>query len=159
MGTGRLSQGAWTMRGGLAGLLLLSALVLSACNPVVRHHGFAPDDAELAFVEVGRDTRETVAEKIGRPGAAGLLEGSGWYYVQSKRLHSGFREPQEVERQVVAISFDAQGRVENIERFGLEDGEVVALSRRVTKSNVPPPSVISQLLRNIGVFNPRTFFD
>jgi hypothetical protein len=45
--------------------ILLLALV--ACSPIQRFHGYAPDDALLSEVEVGRDTRETVAEKIGRP--------------------------------------------------------------------------------------------
>ena len=39
-------------------------------------------------------------------------------------------------REIVAITFDDSGVVRNIERFGLEDGNVVALSRRVTDSNV-----------------------
>jgi len=158
MATGRITgdRAGRLVRGGLIGMLLLA---VAACSPVIRHHGYAPDETELSFVEIGRDTRDTVAEKIGRPGASGLLEDGAWYYVQSKRLHSGYREPAEVERQVVAISFDGQNRVSNIERFGLEDGEVVILSRRVTKSNVPPPSIISQLLGNIGVFNPRQFFN
>lgn len=161
MAAGRITGGAGAkagqlLRGGLVGALLFA---LAACSPVIRHHGYAPDETELSFVEVGRDTRDTVAEKVGRPGASGLLEDGAWYYVQSKREHVGYAAPVEVERQVVAISFDARGTVSNIERFGLADGEVVALSRRVTKSNVPPPSIISQLLRNIGVFNPRTFFN
>jgi outer membrane protein assembly factor BamE (lipoprotein component of BamABCDE complex) len=150
------SRAGLLMRGALCGAVLLA---LAACSPVIRHHGYAPDERELALVEVGQDTRDTVIEKIGRPGASGVLEDSAWYYVQSKREHMGYREPREVERQVVAISFDDGGVVQNVERFGLEDGEVVALSRRVTKSNVPPPSIISQLLRNVGVFNPTQFFN
>jgi outer membrane protein assembly factor BamE (lipoprotein component of BamABCDE complex) len=148
--------GARLVRGGLVGLMLLA---LAACSPVIRYHGYAPDETELALVEVGQDTRDTVVEKIGRPGASGLLEDSAWYYVQSRREHTGWRAPAEVSREVVSINFDVQGRVENVERFGLERGEVVTLSRRVTKSNVPPPSIISQLLRNVGVFNPRQFFN
>ncbi len=162
MATGRIrGEGAGRLPVGLlsGALLLVLALALAACSPVTRFHGYAPDDADLAFIEVGRDTRETVAEKVGRPGATGLLEEGAWYYVKSKRLHSGYREPEEVEREVVAISFDGQGRVADVERFGLEDGEVVALSRRVTESNVPPPNIISQLLRNVGLFNPGQFFD
>ena len=35
------------------------------------------------------------------------------------------------ERQVVAISFNESGTVTNVERFGLERGQIVVLSRRV----------------------------
>lgn len=131
------------------------ALALAACSPVQRFHGYAPDDAQLAEIEVGRDTRETVAEKIGQPGVTGVIDGTGWYYVQSDWLHEGWRAPVEVDRQVVAITFDGGDRVRNIERFGLEDGEVVALSRRVTDTGPAGMGVLRQILGNFGRFNPR----
>ncbi|MBC7156656.1 MAG: outer membrane protein assembly factor BamE, partial [Rhodobacteraceae bacterium] len=37
-----------------------------------------------------------------------------------------------------------------VERFGLRDGEVVALSRRVTETNVRGVTFIRQLIGNIG---------
>lgn len=135
----------------IAPLMLLLAV---ACSPVPRFHGYAPDDAMLAEIEVGRDTRETVAERIGRPGITGVMEDSAWFYVQSDWLHEGWRAPVEIDRQVVAISFDAGGRVSNIERFGQQDGEVVALSRRVTDSGPSSASVLRQILSNFGRFNP-----
>ena len=60
----------------------------------------------------------------------------------------------EIERQVVAISFSSNGVVQNIERFGLERGEVVQISRRVTSSSVKDKSFLRQLLGNIGRFSP-----
>ena len=130
------------------------ALGLSACSPIQRFHGYAPDDMLLSEIEVGRDTRETVAQKIGRPGMTGVMEGSGWYYVQSDWLHEGWRKPVEVKREVVTISFDSNDRVSNVERFGLEDGEVVTLSRRVTSTGPTGTTILRQLLSNFGQFNP-----
>ncbi len=133
-------------------LPLLVALVLAACSPIMRYHGYAPTDADLAQLAVGRDTRESVEAAIGRPGMGGVMEGSGWFYVQSDWRQRGWRAPEEVDRQVVAISFDARDRVSNIERFGIERGEVVALSRRITDTG-PRPSVLSQVLRVLGNFS------
>jgi outer membrane protein assembly factor BamE (lipoprotein component of BamABCDE complex) len=132
----------------------LVLLVFAACSPVQRFHGYAPDDIMLAEVEVARDTRETVAEKIGRPNLMGVMEGSDWYYVQSDWVQEGWRAPVEVRREVVKISFDGAGRVANVERFGLEDGEVVALSRRVTSTGPTGVTLLRQLLSNFGQFNP-----
>ena len=42
------------------------------------------------------------------------------------------------------------GQVENVERFGLEDGQVVALNRRVTTSNTRGVGFLRQLFSNIG---------
>ena len=100
-------------------------LVLAACTPLYRDHGFAPTDAELAVLTVGKDDRETVAKAVGRPSASGLLDDTRWYYVQSRYKQRGPFAPEEIERQVVVITFAESGTVSNIERFGLEDGQVV----------------------------------
>ena len=124
------------------------ALTLAGCTTRYRNHGYTPTDAQLAQIAVGVDTRESVAETVGTPTSAGVLNGSGYYYVSSRFRLYGALEPQEVEREVLAITFDPAGRVENIERFGLEDGAVVPLSRRVTSDNVrdtPKHAVIIDL--------------
>jgi outer membrane protein assembly factor BamE (lipoprotein component of BamABCDE complex) len=136
---------------GLIGVLLVA---LTACSTIYRNHGYVPTDDELATVEVGVDTRETVTEKIGRPTASGLLNDVGWFYVQSRWAYRGAFEPREIDRQVVAVTFAESGTVENVERFGLERGKVVPLSRRVTESSVKGLSVIQQLLGSIGRVTP-----
>ncbi|HPD91844.1 MAG: outer membrane protein assembly factor BamE [Rhodobacter sp.] len=142
-------------RGGLRAWALGLGLLAAACSPVMRYHGYAPTDADLSQIQVGRDTRETVAQKIGQPGIGGVMEGSGWYYVQSDWRQQSWHAAEEVDRQVVAISFDSRDRVQNIERFGLADGEVVPLSRRVTSSG-PRPSVLSQVFAVLGQFSAAT---
>ena len=129
----------------------LGVALLAACSPIMSYHGYAPGEEDLAQIVIGQDTRETVARKIGQPGMGGVMEGSGWFYVQSDWRQRGWRAPEETDRQVVAISFDARDRVSNIERFGLADGQVVALSRRVTDAG-PRPSVMSQVMRVFGQF-------
>ena len=146
-GAGKI--GARGLRMALLGLMMG---VIAACAPVYRNHGYVPADDELAQIEVGKDTRETLGALIGRPSAPALLNDTGWYYVQSRWKHSGAREPKEIDRQVVAISFDDKGVVENVERFGLEGGKVVALSRRVTTSNIKGISFLRQLLGSLGNF-------
>lgn len=131
-------------------MLLFLVVGLAACSPVYRNHGYAPSDADLALIEVGRDTRESVAEKVGRPSASGLLNDVGWFYVQSRWKDYGARPSQEIDRQVVSITFTEGGTVANVERFGLERGRIVPLSRRVTDSNIKGVSFLRQLLGSIG---------
>ena len=52
------------------------------------------------------------------------------------------------------MTFNESGTVANVERFGLERGKVVPLSRRVTESNVKGLSVIQQLLGSFGRLSP-----
>lgn len=135
----------------------LSAAALTAvaaCTSIYRDHGYVPTDEELSEVTVGVDTRDSVAETIGVPTASGVLNDGGYYYVTSRFRHYGARQPEVVERQLVAISFTQSGVVENIERYSLQDGRVIALNRRVTDSNVSNKTFLRQLLGNLGNFNP-----
>ena len=136
---------------GLRGwMIAISVVLIAACAPIYRDHGYIPTDEELALLTVGTDTRETVAVKVGRPSASGLLNDVGWYYVRSNWKHNGAYAPQEENRQVVAITFTEAGVVENIERFGLEKGRIVPLSRRVTETNIKSQGLLRQLFGNIG---------
>ena len=126
-------------------LALVALAGLVACSPIYRYHGFVPTEEDLAELQVGLDTRTTVASIIGKPGTSGLLSESGWYYVRSEFKHDSFRAPEEINREVVAISFDDDNVITNIERFGLERGQVIVLSRRVTDSNIAGVSFLQQL--------------
>lgn len=135
-------------------LIGATVLTLSACSATYRNHGYVPSEEELASVQVGVDTRDSVIEAVGAPSSAGVLDTSGYYYVATRMRHYGARAPQIVSRELVAISFDQRGRVKNIERFGLEDGEVFALNRRVTSSSIQDSTFLRQLMGNLGNFNP-----
>ncbi len=134
-------------------LVGLTMAALSSCTTMLRNHGFAPSDADLAQITVGVDTRETVRTLIGPPTSGGVLADSGFYYVASTFRYYGALEPKEIDRQLVAINFAANGTVSNISRYTLADGQVVTLSRRVTDDNIKDRTLIRQLLGNIGRFD------
>ena len=125
-------------------------LVLVGCSAIYRNHGYVPTDVDMEAIQVGVSTQNDVATIIGRPSAAALLNDKGWYYVQSRFKQVGPKKPEEVDRQVVAITFTDAGVVENVERFGLAEGRIVPLSRRVTDSNIQGVSFLRQLFSNAG---------
>ena len=154
---------AMTKRGyrqtGVFGVAAFAVLTLSGCATLEDRHGYIPDNSALEEVVVGRDTVDTVPILIGRPGAEGLVNDEGWYYVRSDYERFLWREPVEVDREVVVVSFDDRGVVENVERFGLEDGRVVVFSRRVTDSNIEGVSFLRQLFSNFGTLNAGDFLE
>jgi len=142
------------VRATLLGVALMAAV---GCTTRFRNHGYAPSDEQLAEVLVGVDTRGTVSDVIGPPTASGVTNGGDFFYVQSQFRLYGPLEPKEVDREVVAIRFDSDGVVSNVERFGLENGRVVALSRRVTDDNVRGTTFLRQLFGSVGQFNAGDF--
>lgn len=137
---------------------IIGVAVLSACAATLEDSsGYVPDQALLDEVVVGLDTQETTARLLGRPSTEGIIDDRGWYYVKSDYERILWRAPVEVDRQVVAVTFGETGIVENIERFGLEDGQVVVLSRRVTDANTQGISFLRQLFSNLGNFSAEQF--
>lgn len=132
---------------------------LMACTAQFRNHGYVPHPDDLANVVVGIDTRDSVSETVGTPSTGGILDSSGYYYVRSRVRHYAYQAPKVIDREVVAITFDKRGVVSNIERFGLEDGIVVPLERRVTSSSVANLSFLRQLLGSLGKFNTADFIE
>ncbi|MFY0595882.1 MAG: outer membrane protein assembly factor BamE [Cognatishimia sp.] len=133
---------------------LALCLLAAACSAQYRNHGYMPPQEDVEVVIVGVDTRDSVIETLGSPTAGGVLNEGGLYYVRSQFKTVGPFRPQEMSRELLAVSFNGNGTVANVERFGLEDGQVVSLSRRVTDNGLNDISFIRQLLGNLGNFNP-----
>ena len=105
------------------------------------------------------DTRATVDDVVGPPSLSGVLADGDYYYVRSRVREYGMFRPQVIERRVLAISFNDDDTIANIEEFGLEDGQVVPIARRVTDTSVVSNGFIRQLLSNIGNINPASAFE
>src|SRR6056297_3212330 len=120
-GTGRMIGQRRGARLILAGIL---ALVVGACSATYTNHGYIPPAEDLEMILPGVDTRASVEETIGQPSTAGVMSSDTWFYIASRQRHVTYRAAEVVERDIVAISFDDSGTVQNIRELGLEDGEV-----------------------------------
>lgn len=125
---------------------------LAACSATYTNHGYVPPDDVLAEIATGA-TRDRVAELAGAPGSAGVVRDEAWFYTQYRVRNFTYNAPEVIERDIVAISFSDAGRVTNIERFGLSDGQIIQLSRRVTEASVRDVGFLSQILSNFGRIN------
>ncbi|MEM8576456.1 MAG: outer membrane protein assembly factor BamE [Pseudomonadota bacterium] len=134
--------------------VVLALVALSACSATFRNHGYIPPQEDLDQLVVGVDTRASVEDIAGSPGASGAVDGGAYYYVRSRVRSFAFLERQVVEREVLAISFDEAGVIRNIETFGLQDGRVVRLQTRVTESGVSDKTFLRQLIGNLGRIGP-----
>ncbi|WP_305970301.1 MULTISPECIES: outer membrane protein assembly factor BamE [unclassified Mameliella] len=131
-------------------IAMLMIVGLSACAAQYRTHGYLPSEADLQQIVPGVDTKASVEDLIGVPNATGVLNGSGFYYIESEVRHFAYQKPKVVERTIVAITFDEADVVTNITTYGLEDGRVVAINRRVTQTTDGDISFIRKLFGNIG---------
>lgn len=138
--------------------LVCAVLIVTGCTAIYTNHGYVPTDSDMAELVEGVDSKATVDDLIGPPTAGGLSAGGDYYYIRSRVKAFGMYRPEVTEREIVAISFDETDTIRNIERFSLEDGKAVALSRRVTDSSVVGNGFWRQILGNFGNLSPADVF-
>ena len=138
--------------------IIFSTFFLASCSTIYNDHGYLPLDTDLKNVVIGKDTRNSVTELLGSPSGSGVLEDGAIFYISTKIKNFLFYEPKVVSRDMIVVSFDDRDLVENIEKFTLEDGRVVVLSRRVTSAPVKGPKILSQIFGNLGNADAGTLF-
>lgn len=124
-------------------------LTLSGCAPTTQVHGYVPSPEEIARITPGVDTFATVEETLGLPSGSGLLRDRAWYYVQSTFENYTYNPPRVIDRTIVAVSFNENGVVSAVNRYGIEDGRIVNLTTRITETGGRQLGVIEQLFGNI----------
>lgn len=142
-----------------AGALLTAAMLVTACEPTYTNHGFAPQLAELDSIAAGEDTRGSVMRKLGRPSTISSFDADSWYYEASRIETYTFYAPEVIERKVVAVSFDTDGLVTNVAKYGLEDGQIIDLVTRRTPTYGRELTVLQQIFGNLGKFDAGQTFD
>ena len=136
----------------LAIAIILTGLV--ACGGQYRNHGYMPLPEDVDSLIVGVDTRDRILEVMGLPSTGGVLTDDALYYVRSRVHHRGYVRPNEVDRDVLVLSFDDRQVLINVERFGIEKGKLVRLEHRVTEAPSGDRGILEQIIGSIGGFQP-----
>ena len=89
---------------------------------------------------------------MGSPTSITLFEKESWLYIESKELNRVFLPPKEIERNVVQVTFNSDGKVEQVNILSLENGKKIALDEAITPVSGKDLSVIDELIGNFGRF-------
>ena len=129
-------------------VVILLTSVLFSCTTNIKNHGYIPSKSDLETLVIGKDTKQSVAKKIGLPATAGL-EGA-YYYVRSTFNAPGFKSAQLVDRTVVVLSFDQRSKLKNIETFNVDNGNFIRLDYRVTETGLDNKNILQQIIGSIS---------
>ena len=130
-----------------------SALALGGCSPTIQQEGNVPDADQVVQINPGVDDKTRVTQVLGSPSATSAFEDRTWYYISRRTEQTAFLDPQVVEQEILAISFDSQNIVQDLKVYGLEDGRMVAMVNRTTPTHGNDLTIVQQLLGNLGRFN------
>ena len=128
---------------------------LSACSPTVSHRGYLPRSEDMSRLQVGMSKAEVEAT-LGSPSTTATVRtaGDSYYYISSVFEQQAFFDPQEVDRKVLAIRFDANDQVESFATYQLQDGEIVNVNTRKTPTAGRDLTVLQQIFANLGTLEP-----
>jgi outer membrane protein assembly factor BamE (lipoprotein component of BamABCDE complex) len=134
--------------------IIASALALGAgaCAPEIHYRGNTPEADRLDLIKPGAQTREQVVRLLGSPTMVATFDKDTILYLGQKTRTVTFREPEVLERTIVAIGFGKDGRVASVEKYSLADGKAVQLVSRTTPTPGRQFSIMQQLIGNFGRF-------
>lgn len=134
-------------------------LILVGCAPTITVHGYVPSEEDIASIRPGVDTVLTLEERIGRPSSTALVTGNEWYYVQTTMEQLTYNPPKITDRVVLAVAFDDNGTVRDVERYGLNDGRDIPLSTRITETGGQRENVLLGIFGGLLNFDASTILD
>ena len=139
--------------------MFAAILTISACAGQYRNHGYMPPQEQIGALIVGVDTRQGILNAVGAPTTSGVDVENAIYYVRSRVHHRGYAKPDEINREVLVLSFGENQVLSNVERFGIEKGRLLVLEHRVTKLPWKERGILQKILASIGGFNAASVLD
>jgi outer membrane protein assembly factor BamE (lipoprotein component of BamABCDE complex) len=140
----------------LPSVVLWAALLAAGCSIFAapsQLRGNKVDADQLKELVPGTSTKPDVTALIGSPTARATFDDNTWLYV-SEVTHTRIARVQGIESlEVVKLTFNDQGVLQDVKRLNQDDEIPVAMVSRTTPSPGTEASFFQQLFGNIGRFN------
>ena len=107
---------------------LLTVLLVSGCSTDYFNQtdGNMPAKADILALKKGM-TQDEVRHLMGSPSAISSLDHRTWIYLNSTVKRLAFLKPEELERNVIAIEFNLDGKVEKVLQLSKENGQDITI--------------------------------
>src|ERR1700676_2328573 len=132
---------------------LATAAGLGAGSPTVSARGNLPTASQLSEIKPGVPEKATVTRVLGSPSTVASFDDTTWYYISQKTEELAFFKPEVRDPEVVAVSFDKDGTVKDVQNLRSKSPRGIEPVARTTPAPGKELSFIEQLLGNFGRFN------
>lgn len=135
-----------------ASLVVMTLVSISGCFTEKGFSGHVVESKNVDLIKVGKTSKADVYDILGSPSSKGSFDRDIWYYIGDYRSQTAFMDPKVQEnRQVVAIHFNKNEIVSEIERKTLSDGEKVKVVNSKTQSYGTQKGVLEELFGHVGL--------
>ena len=136
-------------------MLFISILLLtSACSNdlFLVHNGNMPAQERVDEIRLGQ-SKQDVMNILGAPSLTTGLSDDHWIYMASTTKKVAFFRPEELERKVLAISFD-NDQISKIEKLSLADGNKLPIDMDITQTTEQEQGFFRKYFGGVGTYMP-----
>ena len=136
-------------------MLFISILLLtSACSNdlFLVHNGNMPAQEKVDEIRLGQSKLD-VMNILGAPSLTTGLSDDHWIYMASTTQKVAFFRPEELERKVLAISFD-NDQISKIEKLSLADGNKLPIDTNITQTTEQEQGFFRKYFGGVGTYMP-----
>lgn len=135
-------------------LLVAMFMLQTACSNdlFLVHNGNIPVDEKIAEVHKGQ-TKQDVMNILGAPSLTTGLSDDHWIYMASTMKKVAFLRPEELNRKVLAITFD-NDKITKIEKLSLADGNNIKIDKDVTNATEREQGFFRKYFGGVGSYMP-----
>jgi len=136
-------------------LFAFGAMLISACSSDVFlvHNGNMPSDDKIASLKVGQ-TRYEVENLLGNPSSISPLDENVWLYMSSTTRKVAFLKPKILERDILTVQFDKNGKVESFSQLSKENGQEISIDKDKTSSEGHDIGFFKKYFGGVGAYMP-----
>lgn len=135
--------------------LLAIFLLLTSCTTIEEKRGAELRDTKVSQITTS-STKADVMGLLGSPSTRSNYGTDVWYYINSQKKRSLYGDDEILKQQILAITFNSDGYVRNVEIFDQDDAKNFSFSGDRTPTAGHELGVIEQILGNVGKFNGET---
>jgi outer membrane protein assembly factor BamE (lipoprotein component of BamABCDE complex) len=134
---------------------LLTVLFITGCSTDYFNQtdGNMPAKADILALKRGMNQDE-VRQLLGSPSAVSSLDHRTWLYVSTTMKRLAFFKPEEIDRNVVAVTFNLDGKVDKILQLTKENGKNIAIASEETPVLGTDEGFFRKYFGGVGSFMP-----
>ena len=99
-------------------------------------------------------TRNEVRNLLGSPSSVVTLDRDTWIYMSSEIEQIAFMRPEEIDRQLLVVKFNTDGKVANIEHLDQSEGKQLAVSEQKTNAPEQEQGFFRKYFGGVGQISP-----
>jgi len=136
-----------------ATLIVATSLTVAACGNGRAIRGYVFDKELADAILPGVDNRQSVHSTLGTPTISATFDDDTWYYVSTVVRVRPVFWPDAKEHRVMAVRFNEQGVVDDIENFDLSHMAKVSPVSDKTPTKGRKLNLFQQIFGNVGRFS------